>query len=70
MEKNENGHSRGLHIVVINTFNGRVETAKVFDTYKGSQEFDKFIRDDILEGFIVVAACKDDCVSNLSEEGK
>ena len=30
---NDDGHYRGLHIVIINTSNGDVEYAKCFDTY-------------------------------------
>ena len=32
--------------------------------------FDEFIATDLAEGLIIVAACKDDCISNLSELGK
>ena len=42
----------------------------MFDTYKSSVLFDKFIKRTIPEGYIVIAACKDDCVTELSEEGK
>lgn len=69
-KENENGHHRGLHIVVINSSNGKVVTAKVFDTYKTSASFNDFIAKEITTGFIVVAACKDDCITNLSTEGK
>lgn len=34
---------RGLHIVVINPYNGKVEYANVFDTYVSSKLFDEFI---------------------------
>ena len=48
--------------------------AKVFDTYASSQAFDAFISDsgnEFLEmNYIVVAACKDDCISHLSLKGK
>ncbi len=38
-EKNENNHLRGLHIVIINSMNGKVEMTRVFDTYKTSDGF-------------------------------
>ena len=40
VKKNINDHYRGLHIAVINSINGIVETAQVFDTYKSSTEFE------------------------------
>ena len=46
--------------------NGYVLWAKVFDTYKTSEELDRFIHGAAAEGDIVIAACKDDCVTNLS----
>lgn len=70
VEKNEHNHYRGLHIVVINPTNGKVETAKVFDTYKKADGFDSFITKHIPEGHIVVAACKDECTTSLSQSGK
>ena len=41
--------------------NGRVEPTKVFDTYEKSNGFGEFVESDIPDGFIVVAACKDEC---------
>lgn len=70
MERNENNHDRGLHIVVINQTDGMVETAQVFDTYKTSVTFDAFISGAIPQGRIVVAACKDECITQLSDAGK
>lgn len=70
IEPNENGHFRGLHIVVINPNTQKVELAKAFDTHDSPKSFDAFITQDLLQGHIVVAACKDDCVSNLSASGK
>ena len=67
VERNENKHYRGLHIVIINPENGKVECAKVFDTYKSSACIDNFLFNiDLPEGYIVVAACKDDCVTKMS----
>ena len=43
LEKNENDHYRGLHIVIINSTNGKIEHAKVFDTYKSSSLLETFI---------------------------
>ena len=34
VEKNENNHFRGLHIVIVDPINGEVQTAKVYDTYE------------------------------------
>lgn len=67
---NENGHHRGLNIVVINPGNGEVVVARAFDTYKSSEKLDTFIRNGIPEGFIVVAACKDECKTQLSQQAK
>ena len=64
--KNENGHYRGLHIVVINPTNGKVEAAKVFDTYVSSDALDGFIDIGFPEGYIIAAACMDECQVNLS----
>ena len=61
---------RGLHIVVVNRATGSVEMAQIFDTYKYSYGFDDFIKDDIPEDHIIIAACKDDCVTNLSDDAK
>ena len=47
-----------------------VEAAKVFDTYKTSDAFDEFISKALPEGRIIAAACKDECVSKLSQKGK
>lgn len=68
--RNEHNHHRGLHIVLINTYYGIVEAAYAFDTYKTSAGFDAFAAKRIPEGYIIVAACKDDCVTQLSKTGK
>lgn len=66
MEANCNGDYRGLHIVVMNSQDGLVETAKVFDTYESSTLFEEFIETAIPDGHIVIAACQDECVTQLS----
>lgn len=66
VEPNSSQHHRGLHVVVIDPKNFKVQVAKAFDTYHSPQEMEEFIKDEIQDGFIVVAACKDDCVSRLS----
>lgn len=63
---NKDYNYRGMHIVVINKLSGKVEIAKVFDTSENSERFDAFVERGIPNGFIVVAACKDDCVKKLS----
>ena len=69
--ENINGNDRGLHLVMINRSNLLVEFSKVFDTYKSGEEFDDFLRNKYFPmGQIVIAACKDDCVSSLSDEAK
>ena len=51
-----------MHIVIINTLYGTVESTNVFDTNKSSEKFDSFInKQDIPDNFIIVAACKDEC---------
>ena len=47
--------------------------AQVFDTYKTSQKLDNFINyfpSYQEQDLIVIAACMDDCVTNLSELAK
>ena len=69
-KSNHNGHQRGLHVVVINAETGEVETAQVFDTYQTGVGFDEFIDTAIPEGRIIAAACKDECVTQLSTKAK
>ena len=58
-------------MIIFNPFQARVELARVFDTYKDPEHFEKFIDTfDIPEGYMVLAACMDECVKNLSEAGK
>lgn len=67
---NESGHHRGLHVVVINPSSGKISQSQVFDTYESSASFDDFIIYDVFAGDIIVAACRDDCFRNLSENAK
>ena len=59
-------HRRGLHILIINPSNGNIEFGEIFDTYKSSDKFNKFISSHIPKGYVVAAACKDDCITRLS----
>ena len=63
-------HRRGLHIAVINPSSFEVEFAKVFDTYKSSDDFEDFMNFDVKPGQIIVAACQDECVTELSPDAK
>ena len=68
--KETEADQRGLHVAVINPKDFKVTFNQVFDTYKSSDELDKFIKDnDIPKGYIVAAACKDDCTTKLSKRG-
>ena len=66
VDANESGHHRGLHLVIMNPLNGVVEFAKVFDTYKTSKTMMKFLLNEIPKGYIIIAACQDECVTKLS----
>ena len=44
--------------------------AKAFDTYKSSVELQKFIDVGVPPRHMIIAACKDDCVTNLSQSCK
>lgn len=70
VEVNESHHHRGIHIVTFNPANGRIDKAKVFDTYKSGKSFDDFIDREVPIGHVVAAACQDDCVANMSEKAK
>jgi len=56
-------------MVVLNPSDGKVQFAKAFDTYQSSVELDRAI-EKIEDNSIVIAACQDDCVTNLSQSGK
>ena len=71
MKLNEFKHYRGLNFAVINPYNGKVWFAQVFDTYVSSESFEKWISEtEIPVGFIIAAACKDECSKNLSQKVK
>ena len=71
MQENINKHYRGLHIVVINPANGEVVAARVFDTYDSSDDLEDFIDSGIVkDNSIVIVACKDDCITKLSNKCK
>ena len=57
-------------MVVINPqANFTVMISQVFDTYKLTEKLDLFIKGNYVEkGYIVVAACKDDCSTKLTTE--
>ena len=68
LRKNSSGHYRGVHIILINPISGKVEFAKVFDTYKSSIALNNFIESKMIkEGTVVVVSCKDDCYKNFSD---
>ena len=37
LEMNENGHDRGMHLVIVNPSSFEVEHARIFDTYESSE---------------------------------
>lgn len=57
-------------MVLIDPFKASIVHSEVFDTYISSENFNKFILREIPNGFIVVAACKDDCMTGLSIKAK
>lgn len=66
----ENHDDRGLHIVVLNPQNGKAIYSKIFDTYKSSARLESFIDHYVFKDMIIVAACKDECATNLSSKVK
>ena len=67
---NENGNFRGLHIVILNPLNYRVEFAQAFDTHRSPEAFDQFTKKAIPKGFIVCAVGQDDCAAELSLDAR
>ena len=70
MPNNESGHDRGLHMVIVDAATGVIQDAQIFDTYKSSDSLSAWQSKEWTAGDIVVAACKDDCATNLTEECK
>ena len=70
MYPNEKGNFRGLHLVIINQINFRIEFAKVFDTYISSQSLHSIIDKDIPKGYIIAVASCDDIVTKMSGKVK
>ena len=78
VEINENDHYRGLHIACINPEDGHVEWALAFDTYKGMDHMDAFLGETIdkksglyiKNGWVIAAACKDECTKSLHTRAK
>lgn len=70
LQPNENEKYRGLHVVIINSESGGIASAQVFDTHESSLAFEEFIKIKIPQGFIVVAACKDECAKKLSKKAR
>lgn len=66
LEPNEDDHFRGLHLVAIDPADASVRFAQVFDTWLTSEELEAFISRNILSGYIICAACQDDCSRKLS----
>ena len=59
--------NRGLHVIIMDSADGSISLCLVFDTYKSSDEFEDWIsKNNVNEGMIVIAACKDDCTTNMS----
>ena len=44
--------------------------AKCFDTYETSENLDALIDTGIEHGDVVIAVCKDECFTNLSDKAK
>ena len=63
---NKNGHHRGLHVVVLNPANNEIEWHGTFDTYYCGDLLDDFIWNELPDGYIVVAACKDEMTESIS----
>ena len=56
---------------MFNPENGKLDTARAFDTHESSKGFEEFIsKCEIPDGYMVVAACQDDCATKLSFKSK
>ena len=45
-----------------------LEHSEIFDTHVGSEKMEVFIDSNIPQGWIVAAACKNDCVKGMSQK--
>ena len=62
---------RGLYLVIFDMQEGAILQNICFDTYKSSEIFEWFIHGVVIpKGSVVIIACKDDCVTNLSDKCK
>ena len=70
---NQNDHQRGLHVLIMDPSSEQALISIIFDTYESSYSLDHFINtyvSRIPEGHIVIAACKDDCSTHMSQQAK
>ena len=70
MPRNINKHYRGLHILTLDPVNGAIKEKRVFDTYDDGDLFDEFLATKLDYGDIVAVACKDECISELTDKAK
>ena len=70
IEENSSSHCRGLHMLIICPISRKIKVQKCFDTYTSSEDLEKLIDNEILDGDFVIAACKDECARNLSHKVK
>ena len=63
---------RGIHIAAIDQLTGKSIKCDVFDTYRSSKRLDEYYGKygSLKNGNIIVAACKDEFLSNLSQDAK
>ena len=54
----------------MNPHDGSVLLAKAFDTHATSITLEAFIDKGFPRGYIIAAACKDDCARQLSDKGR
>ena len=70
IEENENGHFRGLHVAIIHPNSAEILEKRAFDTYKTSEALDATIEKYEKQDIIVVAACQDDCFTQMSKTAR
>lgn len=56
--------------MILNSFNKKIEFAQAFDTYISSVEIEELINHEFPEGMIIIVACQDECVKNMSDSVK